>query len=140
MNLLNLVYNKIGNNVSILIDYSDFQIQIYDKVYHYHPETSWEIKGISFNSPEKIEILFFISTNKKQKYITIILKKNYIYIDNIFKMKVTSNGFISEKVDSNLLFKLGLNPLGCKYIKDNFFFLNFEYFFKQLAEILSALI
>ncbi|WP_457640001.1 hypothetical protein [Persephonella sp.] len=135
MKVLNLVYNRIGNSLSILIDYPDVQLQLFDEVYFNIDGLNAEITAVSVE-----ENSLKVRLNLKNREVELTFKENSVVIPYLGSLTVDDEGYICPVDIPELSFKIGMSPELSQYWKDGKLFIPQENFFKTVVKILAKII
>ncbi len=128
MRVVNLVFNRIGNSFSAMIEYDKFNIQITDSVMFSVYDTSVEVMGISVDVDCPLKIYLNIGGSRTD----ITFDNDRVYIENLWNFIPSEEGFLSD--NSELLFLSGTDKNLSAYLKEGKLFIPQEEFLKSVAK------
>ncbi|NPA13451.1 MAG: hypothetical protein GXO45_05655 [Aquificae bacterium] len=132
MEVLNLVFNRLGNSVSILIDYPEVQIQLLDSIHLYANGIHREIKGLSVGKNLTVDIQ--VSCGSVEKNSELVFTERGVEIPEVGQFKPIAEGFLST--DTELLFKVASNSKTAHLNRGDGVFLHQEGFFTSVGLLL----
>ncbi len=136
MKVQNIVFNRLGNNISLLIEYPDRNIQIWDQV-------RFKLKGFSFEisslcvEKDSLKIVMSIISVKENKKVSFVFTEKELLIDQIGMFLPSEEGFIGKIQNVEILFKAGMNPNIRTLLSEDQLFLPQKDFFKTVAELFA---
>ena len=139
MEVKNLIFNRLGNNISILIDYPQFQIQIWDKVKFNINDGYVEIKSIAVDFQDKLNLELIIYRNTGDISLKFCFTENFLKINEEYTLEPYDEGYIWKIENPDLLFKIGMNPELSKLLHNNSIKILQQDFFKNVALIFSVI-
>ncbi|WP_029522541.1 hypothetical protein [Persephonella sp. KM09-Lau-8] len=139
MEVKNLVFNRLGNNISILIDYPQFQIQIWDKVKFNINDGYVEIKSIAVDFQDKLNLELVIYRNTGDINLKFSFTDDFLKINDEHTLEPYDEGYIWKIENPDLLFKIGMNPDLSGFLQGNSIKIHQQDFFKNIASIFSVI-
>ncbi|SNZ03953.1 hypothetical protein SAMN06265182_0515 [Persephonella hydrogeniphila] len=137
MKIQNIVFNRLGNNLSILIDYNQRQIQIWDEVYFTIKDRYVEISSICIDK-DFMKIRMDIYFREDRDYIDFLFEKEKVYIKNLGEFEPDDEGFSGSVQETEILFKIGMNTELRNLIRGEKIFIPQQDFFKNVALIFMS--
>ncbi len=134
MKVINLVFNRIGNSFSVLLDYPDFQIQIIDEVKFRINNYCVEISGVSVDANFPLTVELTINDRKT----AVFFHSNHIDVNNNFKLIPSDEGFVIK--DDRIIFTAGMDRELSGYLRKDSLKIPSENFFKVLSQIMMKTI
>ncbi|MBK3331888.1 hypothetical protein GWK41_02250 [Persephonella atlantica] len=130
MRVVNLVFNRIGNSFSALLDYPDFQIQIIDEVKFCIDNHCVEISGVSVDTNIPLTVELTINDRKT----VVFFYKDRADINNHLKLVPLDEGFVIK--DDRIIFTAGMDRELSGYLRRDSLIIPSENFFKVLSQIM----
>ena len=139
MEVKNLVFNRLGNNISILIDYPQFQIQIWDKVKFNINNGYVEIKNIAVDFQDRLNLELVIYRNTGDISLNFSFTDDVLKINDDYVLEPYDEGYIWEIENPDFLFKIGMSPELSALLQNNSIKIHQQNFFKNIAFIFSVI-
>ncbi len=139
MEVKNLVFNRLGNNISILIDYPRFQIQIWDKVKFNINNGYVEIKNVAVDFKDRLNLEMVIYRNTGDISLNFSFTDDILKINNEYILEPYDEGYIWKIENPDLLFKIGMKPELSGLLQNNSIKIHQQDFFKNIASIFSVI-
>ena len=133
MKVQNLIFNRLGNNISILIEYPERNIQIWDHISFKLKGFSFEISSICIDENDSLKIVMEIISGKKDKKVEFFFTEKKLFIDQLGTFLPVEEGFKGNVQNSEILFKSGMNPDLRSLFSDDQLFIPQKDFFKTVA-------
>ena len=137
----NLVFNKIGNSISVMIFSEENGLQIWDKTDFVVLSAVFSLKGVCVK--DFIEFIFEIVYNDKSYPSKLYLsdKNSYLQLKNkIYKINIEDEKISIEIEEPNILFNLSMKNLNNITVKNNKAEIGEKNFFHGITEFLIEVI
>jgi len=105
MELVNLVYNRLGNSVSLLLDYPSLQIQLLDKVFFSVEQVHCSVAGISFSHKEGVKVRLEVGSIGSKE---LLFNGEGFFMSGLGFFKPVEGGFYGFPENVFLSFRLGM--------------------------------
>ncbi len=137
MKVQNIVFNKLGNNISILIEYPDENIQILDQVSFRLRGLFCEISSVCACEDDTLKIVMRITSEKEINKINFLFTEKELLIDHIGSFLPSEEGFTGKIKNPEILFKAGVDPEIQTLFSEDQIFLPQKDFFKAVAKLFT---
>jgi len=137
MKVQNIVFNRLGNNISILIEYQDKNIQILDQICFNINDFSFEVSSICFDENTPLNIVMNAVSNSKRFNIQFLFTQKELLIEPLGVFIPEENGFKGKVKNTEIFFKAGMNPDIQRLLTGNHLFLPQDNFFKTVAYLVT---
>ncbi|WP_457626320.1 hypothetical protein [Persephonella sp.] len=137
MKVLNLVFNRLGNNISILIDYPEHQIQIWDQVQFSIENKDVEIASVCADT-DYMKIRIDIFSGEDAQQLKILFEKEKVVIPDLCVLQPEDEGFSGTVDKPQIFFKAGMDPELKDLIRGDRIFIPQQDFFKKIIKIFMS--
>ncbi|MDQ7055102.1 MAG: hypothetical protein Q9M89_00780 [Persephonella sp.] len=131
MKVVNLVFNRVGNSFSAILEYPEFNLQITDEVRFTVKGTSFEISGVSVDISYPLEVYL----NAGNRKVGIFFNNSNVHVGDFWELFPSEEGFISG--NSEMVFISGIDEMLSRYLKDGSLLIPQEDFFKILSVFIT---
>ena len=131
----NLVFNKIGNSISVMIFLEEKGLQIWDETDFVFLSAAFSLEGICVK--DYIEFIFMILYRGKKYNSKLFLSEKNCYLqfeDKVYKVFVEDEKIYIEIDKANILFNLSLKGLKNISIRENMAEIGEKNLFKGIVE------
>ncbi|WP_457636361.1 hypothetical protein [Persephonella sp.] len=136
MKVQNIVFNRIGNNVSVLIEYPNVNIQILDQISFNLRGFNFEVSSICVDNNSFKAVMSIIS-GKENKKISFIFTQKELIIDQLGSFLPSEEGFTGKVQRPEILFKAGVDPEITTLFSEDQLFIPQKDFFKTVAKLFA---
>ncbi|WP_293445252.1 hypothetical protein [Persephonella sp.] len=136
MKVQNLVFNRLGNNVSVLIEYPDINIQILDQISFNLRGLDFEVSSISIEN-NSLKAVMSIKSDKQNKKISFLFTEKELIIDQLGSFLPSEEGFTGKIKNPEILFKAGVDPEITTLFSEDQLFIPQKDFFKSIAKLFA---
>jgi len=133
MKVLNIVFNRLGNSVSVLIDYPHIQIQLFDEVCFTVKGAYVEVSGFTVDTQPPFEAKLNIKKGTEDVRVVLQFGEDGLIVPDVGFFEPVSEGFSGSLEDPDMVFRLGMET---GLIKDGRPFLHQENFFKNVSQLI----
>jgi len=137
MKVLNLVFNRLGNNISILIDYPEHQIQIWDQVQFSIENKDVEIASVCADT-DYMKIRIDIFSGEDGQQLEILFEKEKVVVPDLCVLQPEDEGFSGTVDKPQIFFKAGMDPELKDLIRGDRIFIPQQDFFKKIIKIFMS--
>ncbi|WP_456383849.1 hypothetical protein [Persephonella sp.] len=130
MNVLNLVFNRLGNNVSVLIDYPHVQVQLFDSIKFSVENSQVEISGFTLDTSPPFEVRLEIKRDNEDIKVALQFDENGLTVPDVGFFTPVSEGFSGSPENPEIIFRLGMKT---DLIRDGRIFLPQDNFFQKVS-------